>query len=338
MDHDNRRVGTTQVGVTQLDPTVVDHRRRVLAHCVFQDLGQTVGRPTGDRGLERVLYGGIQVTHASAVQRRDEVDIRKLDEEQPTLQLDLDEVALARRHAVPLVDRDHQCPTGLQGEAQQVEVVVHHAFTGVHHKDHHVGVLDGLQGLHHGEFFNFLMDLAALAHTGGVDQRVLLVVAFERDVDAVAGGAWLVIDDNAVFTEHAVDQGRLAHIGAADNGDLDTVFFARARNALGFLAFGDDLFFALFFLDIIFREVAQSDFQHLSDAATVGTGNRDRVTQAHRAEFGTGLLRIDVVDLVGDQVGAFVALAQVLADHLVGSGVARAGVHQEQHDIGFFNG
>ena len=93
MDHDNRRVGTTQVGVTQFDPAVVDHRRGVLAHGVFEDLGQAVGRPTGNRRLVRVLYGGVEVAYARTVQCRDKVDIGEVDEEQTTGQLDLDEVA-----------------------------------------------------------------------------------------------------------------------------------------------------------------------------------------------------------------------------------------------------
>ena len=136
--------------------------------------------------------------------------------------------------------------------------MIDHAFAGVHHEDHHVGVFDRLQGFDHGEFFDFFVDLAALAHTGGVDQRVLLVVTLERDVDTVAGGAGLVVDDYPVFTEHAVDQGRLADVRTADDGDLDPVFFARARNALGFLAFGDDLFLVVFLrLVFVSREIAQ---------------------------------------------------------------------------------
>src|SRR5471032_3026417 len=337
VDHDQRRVGAAQVSVTQLDAAAADHRWRVLADRIFEDLGQTAGWPAGNSGFERRLYRLVKVTDARTVQCRDEVDVGEVDEEQTALQLDLHVLALARLHTVPFVQRDNQCATRFQGEAQQVQVVIDDTLAGVHHEDHHVGVFDRLQGFDHRELFNFLVDLAALAHTCGVDQRVLLVVTLERDVDTVARGTGLVINDYAVFTEHAINQGRLANVRAADDGNLDTVFFARARNALGFLTFGDDLLDAFFFLGVILREVAQGDFQHLGDTATVSTGDRDRVAQAHRTELGTGRLRIDVIDLVGDQIGTLVALAQVLANHLVGSGVARAGVHQEQHDIGFFD-
>lgn len=70
----------------------------------------------------------------------------------------------------------------------------------------------------------------------------------------------------------------------------------------------------------------------------MGTGHRNGVAQTHRAELGACQVLVDVVDLVGNHVGTLVALAQVLTNHLISSGVARTGVHQKQHHIGFFNG
>ncbi|KPW96283.1 Uncharacterized protein ALO50_05214 [Pseudomonas syringae pv. cerasicola] len=217
--------------------------------------------------------------------------------------------------------------------------MVDRTFAVVDDKDHHVGVLDGLQRLDHRELFNFLVDLAALAHTGSVDQRVLLFITLEGNVDTVARGAWLVIDDNPVFTQHSVDQRRFADVGTPDDCDLDAVFFARTRNALGFLTFGNFLdLLALFQLVFVLGKLPQGDFEHLRDATTVSTGHRNGVAQTHRAELGTCQVFVDVVDLVGNHVRTLVALAQVLTNHLISSGVARTGVHQKQHHIGFFNG
>src|SRR5471030_535170 len=337
VDHDQRRVGAAQVSVTQLDAAAADHRWRVLADRIFEDLGQTAGWPAGNSGFERRLYRLVKVTDARTVQCRDEVDVGEVDEEQTALQLDLHVLALARLHTVPFVQRDNQCATRFQGEAQQVQVVIDDTLAGIHHEDHDVGVLDRLQGFDHGELFNFFVDLAALAHTCGVDQRVLLVVTLERDVDTVARGARLVIDDNPVFTEHAVDQRRLADVRATDDRDLDAVFFAWARDALGFLTFGNVFDLTGFFFRIL-GELAQGDFQHLGNAATMSACDRDGVTHAQRSKFGTGHFRVDVIDLVGNHEGTLVALAQVLANHLVGGSETGAGVYQEQHDIGFFDG
>ncbi|MNO94180.1 hypothetical protein D3C76_857940 [compost metagenome] len=269
------------------------------------------------------------------MQRRNEVDVGEVDEEQPAFQLGLHVVAFTWLHAIPLVQGDDDGAAGFQGKAQQVQVMVNHAFAGIHDEDDHVGILDRLQGLDHGELFDFFVDLAALAHTGGVDQRVLLFIPFKRDVDTVAGGARLVIDDNPVFTEHTVDQGRFADVRTTDDGDLDAIFLARTRNTYRFLALGDvgiDLFY------IVPREVAEHGLQQVVDPTALSTGDADGVAHAQRRELGDGNLRIDVVDLVGDQERALVALAQVLGNHLVGSGQAGAGVNQEQDHIGFFDG
>ncbi|MNZ46911.1 hypothetical protein D3C78_646080 [compost metagenome] len=269
------------------------------------------------------------------MQCRNEVDVGEVDEEQPAFQLGLHVVALARLHAVPLVQGDDDGATGFQGKAQQVQVMVNHAFAGIHDEDDHVGILDRLQGFDHGELFDFFVDLAALAHPGGVDQGVLLFVTLEGNVDTVAGGAGLVVDDDPLFTEHAVDQGRLADVGTTDDGDLDAIFLARTRNTYRFLALGDvgiDLFY------IVAREVAEHGLQQVVDATALSTGDADGVAHAQRRELGDGNLRIDVVDLVGDQERALVALAQVLGNHLVGGGQAGAGVNQEQDHIGFFDG
>ncbi len=336
VDHDQRRVGTTKVGIAQLDAAAIDQWWLVLAHGIFEDLRQAAGRPAGHRRLERGLHRLVQVAHAGAVQGGNEVDVGEIDEEQPALQLGLHVVTLARLHAVPLVQGDDDSAAGFQGEAQQVQVVVHHAFAGVHDEDHHVGVLDRLQRLHHRELLDFLVDLAALAHAGGVDEGVLLVIALERDVDTVAGGARLVVHHHALLAEHAVDQGRLADVGAADDGDLDTILLARARDAHRLFAFGD--FGVQRFFDLVAWQVAEHSLHQRIDAAALGAGHRDGVAHAQRRELCASHIGIDVVDLVGNQDRFLVPLAQVLGDHLVGSGHAGPGIDQEQHIVGFFNG
>ena len=278
---------------------------------------------------------------AGAMQGRNEMDVGEVDEQQAPLQFGLHVVTLGRLHAIPLVQGDDQGTAGLEDEAEQVEVVLDHPFAGVHDEDHHVGVLDRLEGLHHRELFHRLEDLAAAPHASGVDQGVLLLVALERDVDAVAGGAGLVVDDHPLFAEHAVDQGRLAHVGPADDGDLDPVLLAGTGNPGRFLAFGD-LFarrLALaFFLRVVLGEDPQGFLQHMVDAATVGGGDRQRIAQAQRAELGASEIGIDGVDLVGDQEAALVPLAQVLGDHLVGGGHAGARIDQEQDGIRLLDG
>ena len=217
--------------------------------------------------------------------------------------------------------------------------MVDHAFACIHNEHHDVGILNRLQGLDHRELFHRLEDLAAATHASGIYQGVLLVIALERDVDAVAGGTGLVIHNDPFFTQHAVDQGRLTNVRPADDRQLDAVLLARAGNALGFLTFENDLFFlALFRLGGILGEGAQHGFEHLSDTATVSTGNRQGLAHTHAGKLGAGQVGVDVVDLVDDQEAALVTATQVLTNHLIGSGQPGAGIHQKQHGIRFFDG
>ena len=266
------------------------------------------------------------------MQRRDEVDVGEVDEQQPAFQFGLDVIALAGLHAVPFVEGDHQGATGLQHEAEQVEVVLDHALASVHDEDHHVGVLDRLQRLDHRELLDRLEDLAATPHAGGVDQGVAFFVALEGDVDAVARGAGLVIDDHPLFAEHAVDQSRLANVGSTDHGDLDAGGLVDALHAPEdvtalFRGRPHLLLGELFDLDLVLGEDAQGGFQQVVHAAPMGRRDGIGIADGQRAEFRPGDLGIDGVDLVGHQEGALVPLAQVLGDHLIGDGHAIARVH-----------
>ncbi|CAM5711636.1 hypothetical protein SVIOM342S_05728 [Streptomyces violaceorubidus] len=124
-------------------------------------------------------------------------------------------VRLAAR-AVDLVGAQHD---GLAGLAQQPDdrlVGVGGTDLGVHDEDDRVGGLDGVLGL---------------GGDGGVDaQDVLLPAAGVDDLeaaarplglvgDAVAGDAGLVLDDRLTAADDAVHEGRLADIGAADDGE-----------------------------------------------------------------------------------------------------------------------
>src|SRR5690606_9012139 len=285
VNHDDRRVGTTQVRIAKLDTTARHHGRRMFAHGIFEDLRQAAGGPAGDGRGKRRLNRLVQVADAGAVLGRNEMYIGKLHEEQPAFQLGLHVIALAGLHAGPLVQRNHQSAATVEYETQQVEVVFDHAFARVHHEDHHVSVLDRLQCLDHGKLFHRLEDLAATAYARGIDQRVFLVTAFEWNVNAVAGGAGLVIDDDPLFTEHAVDQRRLTDVGTADHGDLDAILDAGSGNPLGLFALGN-LFGALALLlaftlfGVVFRKAAQRLLQHEADATAVRRSYGQCIAQA----------------------------------------------------------
>ena len=129
------------------------------------------------------------------------------------------------RDVVPLVDGKHQRPALLDHGAQQARVLLGDVVLRVHDDDHHVGGLDGLQGLDHAEFLDRLLDPRAAPQARRIDQRIALAVALEGHHDGIARGARLVVGDQPILAQQAIDQRALADVGAAYDRDLDAGYF-----------------------------------------------------------------------------------------------------------------
>ena len=225
-------------------------------------------------------------------------------------------VAPLLAQAIPLVDRHHQRPPGLEDEAGDVRVLLGDVLPRIEHQDHDVGILDRLQGLHHRELLRRLVDLAAAAQAGGVDQRVGPPAALELDVDAVAGRAGLVEGDDALLAEEGVDQRGLADVGPADDGDLRSASpvasgcaAPRPRTA---------------------PAPAPSDRSRRRRAPPRSPAARPaRARETRRRPSARPALA-----LVDDQAQAPAGLAQLLRDRAVLGREAGAAVDQQQHRVG----
>src|SRR5574344_685197 len=221
VNDDARRVITTGMGILELDATAAHQRQLVVLLRHVHDAGQQGGADAAGRRLIGLLHGFKQVAYATAVQRRDEVDAGEVDKTEAAIQLGLDLLFDILIQTIPLVDRDDDGATAVQNEAQQAQILIRDPLAGIDHQDHHVGIFDGLQRLDPRELLDRLVDFLLLAHPGGVDDDVLLIVALHRDIDGVAGGPRHVEDDDAIFTQHAVGQRGLTDVGATDDGKLD---------------------------------------------------------------------------------------------------------------------
>ena len=106
-----------------------------------------------------------------------------------------------------------------------------HAFVGVDHEQRGVGAVDRLERAHEAEVLGRLVDLAAPAHAGGVDEAQRPVVGLDDGVDRVARGAGHVVHDRALVAHEAVEQRRLADVRAADDRDREDAVVGRRRSA-----------------------------------------------------------------------------------------------------------
>jgi hypothetical protein len=91
------------------------------------------------------------------------------------------------------------------------------AGLGVQHEDDHVGLADRLLGL-----LDDLVDVAAvdlLPDAAGVDNREVAPIPIGLAIEPIAGRPGHVVGHRSSLADQAIEEGRLADVGAADDGD-----------------------------------------------------------------------------------------------------------------------
>ena len=120
---------------------------------------------------------------------------------------------------LPLVEDDQHRAAGGVDALGEALVLVGDALGGVDDEQGDVGLVDRGQGPHDREVLGAVVDLAAAAHAGGVDEADRPVVGVHDRVDRVARGAGHVVHHGAVVADEAVEQRGLADVGPADDRD-----------------------------------------------------------------------------------------------------------------------
>ena len=258
-----------------------------------------------------------QLAQPGAMFGTDAYPLGPVDEDELALQQRLRLLPLIIALAVPFVDRDHQRAAGIERIAQHTRVLVGHAFAGIEHDHRDLAMFDRLQGLDDRELLDHLLHPRLAAHAGGVDQPVQTAIAFHVDGDRVARGARHLRGDHPLLAEQAVDQGRLADVRTAYEGDTDTrgVGVELRRRAL----------FGQLFEDLLQQRV---------DALAVRRRDRDDVLEAVARELVQCGLRVDAVGLVDDQHRRPRGPAQPREDVVVHGRGAFAAIDDEQHEVG----
>ncbi len=144
------------------------------------------------------------------------------------------------------------------------------------------------------------------------------LAAAEDRVHGVAGRPRLLGDDHPLLAEERVDEARLAHVGAAEDGDPDRLL-PHLRRALA-------------------RKLGHDAVEQVARAVPVQGGERHRLAQPERVELERVRVAAGVVHLVGDDDHGLVGAAQDVGDFLVARGDAGARVHDEEHEVGLGDG
>ena len=182
--------------------------------------------------------------------------------------------------------------------------------------------VDGPQGTHHRVVLGRVVDPAAAAHAGGVDEHDRPVGRLDQRVDGVAGRARHVVHDRAVLADEPVEQRALADVGAADDGDARRRRGRRASTARGESSTID--------ADLVGCSSStggkQGDdlVEQVAGAAAVQRADRIRIAEAERQELPAVVLAAVVVGLVGDQQHGRLDPSQPDGQRLVVVGDARS--------------
>src|SRR5690606_22894039 len=231
------------------------------------------------------------------------------------LDLGLHPLALGRAETVPLVDPDDERPSPLDREADQVQVLIRHALARVEHDDHDLGLLDRLEALHDAELLDRVADARPATNAGGIDQREPAAVAFAWHDDAVARRAGLVRRHETLVADQPIDQGRLADVRSADDGDL------------GALDLGD-------LVGLARLERREHGFDQRIDALAVQRRDRERRAETEPEEVRARERRFHALRLVHGHRDPLAGAAQALGDPLVLGRDAVAMIDDEDHDVG----
>ncbi len=296
-------------------------RVRVGGDDLTEEGVEPAGGDTGLPALDRGLDGRDQLLHVPAGDGRDIDAGRPGDLRELRLDLALQVVAALLVEGVPLVERDDQRAPGLHGHGDDALVLDADGLAGVDQDDGDLGLLHGGGRTERGVVVRALLEVDPAADTGRVDELPGDAAEVDQLVDRVTGGAGQFVDDDPVLARDPVQQGGLADVRAADQGDPA----GAAERGAELLGRG-------------VRQGLQDRVQHVAGAAAVQRGDRVGLAEAQRPQGGGVGLAALAVDLVGAQDDGLAGPAQQLDDGLVGVGGADGGVDDEDDRVGRLDG
>jgi len=246
---------------------------------------------------------------------------------------------------VPLVDDEDDGAARLVGVAADVGVEGGDAFGGVEDEEADVGCLEVLAGHDDGELFGHETGLALATDSGGVDETEVVRAAGDDLVHSVAGGAGDGRDDGARAAGEGVEQGGLADVGTADDGDAGLVLdecavgaeaagwfdginppFARSGEGWGTRFRGRG------------GEGGEDGVEEVADAGAVFGGDGEDVAEAEAAEVFGGGSEGGGVDLVDGEEDGLATAQEEAGEGDVGRGELGAAVDDHDDDGGFGEG
>ena len=222
---------------------------------------------------------------------------------------------------VPLRGHIDNGPALALDQIGQLQVLDVKGIVLVHHQHDHLGKGDGADGVGDRQLLQLLLHAGLAAHAGRVDQPDVTPLIFPVDRDRVAGDAGFRTGQHAILTDQPVDQGRLAGIGATDDGDADRL--------VGVVLFvGDEGFLP---------GSSHKGGIQVRHPLTVLGRKRHRLAKAQGMRLADATTAFPALGLVGDQHDGLGLTPKAFGKDPVQRGHAFAGVDHEQDQVAVGN-
>ena len=126
---------------------------------------------------------------------------------------------LAVAHRIPLVRPDHHSAAFLGNQAGDCQILLVNLLGGIDKKNAQMRKLDGAKRIINHQLLDLVADPRTPPHSSCIDQLVGASLPGEGQFYGIAGNPRFRAGQKPVFTQQPVDQGRFAHIRAADNSN-----------------------------------------------------------------------------------------------------------------------
>ena len=144
-------------------------------------------------------------------------------------------------HKIPLVHHHDAGASLLDNHVGNLFVLFGNSAHRVNHQHGDIASSNGALGSFNRKIFDAVVDASCLSNTGGVHQYVLFTTGLghhlERNVDRIAGSPRDFADDNPIRSGHPVNDGRLADIRAANDGQALRTVSPATRQSFALFSF-----------------------------------------------------------------------------------------------------
>ena len=180
---------------------------------------------------------------------------------------------------IPFVYSYYYTLTAVMCNTCDLGILLSDSLGGVDHHDDHIGLFHRCHCTDNRKALQLLLYLALSAKSSGVDENVVLAVAFYPGIHCIPGGSGDIGNDEPVLTHQLIYQGGLAYVGLSDYGDPGDVVILLRTAAL--------------------RKMGYDFVQKLSEAQLAGSGHRDGISQTQVVKLiHVGHELVEIVHLV----------------------------------------